>query len=82
MYKKSVGAGGAGGAGALAVSCVGEITVTFVAGVPPKLTVGALTKFVPLIVTVFPPAIGPAVGLTLVTVAVSGSTVATTLVGV
>jgi len=50
-------------AGEVAVIEVGEITVTPVAAVTPKLTVVAPTmKPVPPIVTVVPPAVGPAVG--------------------
>ena len=37
---------------------------TPVAGVPPKVTVAPVTKFVPVIVTEVPPVVGPEVGLT------------------
>ena len=43
-------------------------TVTFVAAVPPKVTVAPLTKFVPVIVTLVPPPVGPEFGDTLPTV--------------
>jgi hypothetical protein len=43
-------------------------TTTLVAAVPPKVTVAPAAKFVPVIVTPVPPAVGPLLGLTLVTV--------------
>ena len=43
-------------------------TVTPVAAVPPNVTVAPAAKFVPVIVTAVPPAGGPLLGLTLVTV--------------
>ena len=43
-------------------------TVTFVAAVPPKLTVAPLAKFVPVIVTLVPPLVDPVLGETLFTV--------------
>ncbi len=46
-------------AGEVAVIEVDELTVTPVAGLPPKLTVAPLTKPVPVIVTAVPPAIEP-----------------------
>jgi hypothetical protein len=53
-------------AGATAVSCVAEMTVT--AGDPvalePNVTCAPATKPVPVTITVFPPAVGPALGLT------------------
>jgi hypothetical protein len=55
-------------AGDTAVTDVGEFTFTPVAAAVPNLTVVALLKFVPLIVTVLPPAVGPVFGLTPVTV--------------
>ena len=61
----------AGRAGATTVNCVLLVTVTTVPGVAPKRTVtvappaGANPD--PVIVTVFPPAVGPFTGLTLVT---------------
>ena len=44
------------------------LTTTFVAAVPPNVTVAPVAKFVPVIVTPVPPATGPLFGLTLVTV--------------
>jgi hypothetical protein len=43
-------------------------TVTFVAAVPPNVTVAPAAKFVPVIVTAVPPAVVPLLGLTLLTV--------------
>src|SRR5262249_33719505 len=54
-------------AGVVAVSWVALTNVTFVAAVPPNVTVAPLTKFVPAIVTAVPPATGPLFGVTLVT---------------
>jgi hypothetical protein len=54
-------------AGAVAVITVGEKIIK-VAVVAPNLTAVAPVKFVPVIVTVVPPAFGPLVGLRLVTV--------------
>jgi hypothetical protein len=50
-------------AGAVAVICVALTGVNEVAGVPPKLTPVAPVKFVPVTVTVVPPAWGPDAGL-------------------
>ncbi len=47
---------------------VSESTVKVAAGVEPKSTAVAPVKSVPVMVTVVPPAVGPAVGLTAVTV--------------
>jgi hypothetical protein len=55
-------------AGATAAIWVALLTVKLVAALAPNLTPVAFVKFVPVIVTVFVPAVGPAVGLTLVTV--------------
>ena len=44
------------------------VTVTFVAEEPPNVTVAPETKLVPAMVTEVPPATGPEVGVTLVTV--------------
>jgi hypothetical protein len=55
-------------AGAVAVMDVGELTVKVAAAFPPKRTADALLRFVPVIVTLVPPATGPATGLTPVTV--------------
>jgi hypothetical protein len=49
-------------AGVVAVIVVAFTTVTPVAAVPPNVTVAPLTKPVPLIVTLVPPAVGPLVG--------------------
>ncbi len=54
-------------AGAVAVIRVALLTVKVVAAVGPNDTPVAPVRFVPVIVTVFPPAVGPAVGLTAVT---------------
>ena len=43
-------------------------TTTLVAAVPPNVTVAPAAKFVPVIVTAVPPAVGPLFGLTLLTV--------------
>ena len=43
-------------------------TTTLVAAVPPNVTVAPVAKFVPVIVTAVPPAVGPVFGDTLVTV--------------
>jgi hypothetical protein len=55
-------------AGATAVICVAEFTVTLVAVVDPNLTVLPDENPLPVIVTVVPPAVGPAAGLTAATV--------------
>ena len=54
-------------AGLVAVICV-AVSLTIVAGVVPNSTAVAPVRFVPVIVTVVPPAVGPDVGLTPVTV--------------
>jgi hypothetical protein len=54
--------------GEVAVIDVAEFTVTPVAAVAPNATVAPLMKFVPVIVTDVPPAVGPDVGLIDVTV--------------
>src|SRR5579863_2341353 len=59
-------------AGAVAVIWVAEFTVSVVAAVVPNLTAVTPTKFVPVMVTGVPPAVGPALGLTLVTVGAGG----------
>ena len=49
--------------------CVALTTLTPVAGLPPTLTVaGPVSKLVPVIVMAVPPAVGPELGLTAVTV--------------
>jgi hypothetical protein len=55
-------------AGVVAVICVPLTTTTFVAAVPPNVTVAPVAKFVPVIVTAVPPAIGPLFGEILLTV--------------
>jgi hypothetical protein len=55
-------------AGEVAVSEVAEATVTPVAAVDPKWTVAPAAKFVPVTLTVVPPAAGPLLGETAVTV--------------
>ena len=54
-------------AGAVAVICVALFTVKLVAAVTPKFTAVAPVKLVPVMVTLVPPLVGPAVGLMLVT---------------
>ena len=54
-------------AGEVAVMLVAELTVKFVAAVPPKETAVAPVKPVPVSVTAVPPAVGPVVGLRPVT---------------
>jgi hypothetical protein len=54
--------------GLVAVTDVGLLTVTPVAAVVPKSTAVAPVRFVPVMVTLVPPAVGPEVGLTPVTV--------------
>ena len=55
-------------AGLTAVMVVALITVRFVAAAPPKLTLVAPVKLVPVMVTTAPPAAGPEAGEMLVTV--------------
>ena len=57
-------------AGAVAVIEVEETTVTPVAAFAPKSTAVAPVKFVPVMVTLVPAVVGPAAGLTAVTVGV------------
>jgi hypothetical protein len=54
--------------GVVAVIVVLFTTATFVAAVLPNVTVAPAKKFVPVIVTAVPPAVGPSFGLTLLTV--------------
>ena len=54
--------------GATAVICVGELTVKLAAGIVPKSTIVAPLRLVPVMTTEVPPAVGPAPGLTFVTV--------------
>jgi hypothetical protein len=60
----------AGSAGTTAEIDVAETTLKEVAAVEPKLTAVAPVKFVPVTVTVVPPAVGPEEGPTAVTVGV------------
>jgi hypothetical protein len=55
-------------AAVLAVIWLALTTTTFVAAVPPNVTVAPLAKFVPLIVIAVPPPVVPLLGLTPVTV--------------
>jgi hypothetical protein len=55
-------------AGVVAEICVPLTTTTLVAALPPNVTVAPAAKFVPMIVTGVPPAVGPVLGDTLVTV--------------
>jgi hypothetical protein len=55
-------------AGVVAVIDVALTTTTLVAAVLPNVTVAPVAKFVPVIVTAVPPAAGPLLGLTLLTV--------------
>ena len=57
-------------AGVVAVIVVLFTTTTFVAELPPKVTVAPAAKFVPVSVTAVPPVVGPLFGLTFVTVGV------------
>jgi hypothetical protein len=54
-------------AGVVAVIVVLLVTTTFVAAVPANVTVAPAAKFVPVIVTAVPPAVGPLFGDMLVT---------------
>ena len=55
-------------AGVVAVMLVLFTTITFVAAAEPNVTVAPEAKFVPVIVTAVPPATGPLLGDTLLTV--------------
>jgi hypothetical protein len=61
----------AAAAGAVAVMEVALLTVKAVAFLVPNSTAVAPVKLVPVMVTLVPPASGPAVGATLVTVGVA-----------
>ena len=61
-------------AGVVALICVLLMTLTPVAAAPPTVTVAVASKFVPVIVIAVPPAVGPDVGLTPVTVGAGGAT--------
>jgi hypothetical protein len=56
-----------GPGGTTALITVSETTLNEVAAVKPKVTAVAFVKPKPLITAVFPPAIGPLVGLTVLT---------------
>src|SRR5205809_862101 len=61
-------------AGVVALICVALTTVTPVAPVPPAaLAVSVASKLVPVIVMAVPPAVGPEVGLTPLTVGGGGA---------
>jgi hypothetical protein len=55
-------------AGVVAVTWVPLTNTTLVAAVPPNVTLAPAAKFVPVIVTAVPPATGPLLGETLLTV--------------
>ena len=57
--------------GDVAVICVALTTTTMVATAVPKFTVAPVAKFVPVIVTDVPPAVGPLFGETALTVGTS-----------
>src|SRR5262245_3357883 len=59
-------------AGSVALICVADTTVKLAAGVLPNETAVAPVKWVPVIVTVTPPAAGPLAGDTLLTVGADG----------
>jgi hypothetical protein len=54
--------------GVVAVICVALTTTTLLAAEVPNVTVAPTAKFVPVIVTVVPPAVDPLLGLTVATV--------------
>jgi hypothetical protein len=58
-------------AGVLAVICVPLATTTLVAAVPPNVTAAPAAKFVPVMVTAVPPAVGPLFGDTPLTVGIA-----------
>jgi len=58
-------------AGVLAVIWVALTTTTLVAAVAPNVTVAPVAKFVPVIVTAVPPAVGPPMGEILVTAGIT-----------
>ena len=57
--------------GVVAVIDVLLTTTTFVPAVPPNVTVAPAAKFVPVIVTPVPPAVGPTLGDTLLAVGIT-----------
>jgi hypothetical protein len=58
-------------AGVVAVIWVALTTATLVAAAAPNVTVAPVAKFVPVIVTAVPPAVGPLFGDTLLTVGIT-----------
>jgi hypothetical protein len=58
-------------AGVVAVIWVALTTTTLVAAVAPNVTVAPVAKFVPVIVTAVPPAVGPLFGAMLLTVGIT-----------
>jgi hypothetical protein len=58
-------------AGVVAVMLVLLTTTTLVAAAPPNVTVAPAAKFVPVIVTAVPPAVGPLLGATPLTVGIT-----------
>jgi hypothetical protein len=58
--------------GVVAVIALLLTTVTFVAGIPAKLTVALGAKFAPVSVTAVPPTVGPLLGETAVTLGGAG----------
>jgi hypothetical protein len=59
-------------AGVVAVMRLALVTLTFVAAAPPTRTVAPEAKFVPEMVSVVPPVVGPLVGEMAVTVGAAG----------
>jgi hypothetical protein len=59
--------------GVVAVIDVEPTRTTFVAATPANVTVAPAAKFVPVIVTVVPPAVEPTLGVTRVTLGVAGA---------
>jgi hypothetical protein len=55
----------------VAVIWVALTTTTLVAAVAPNVTVAPVAKFVPVIVTAVPPAVGPLFGAMLLTVGIT-----------
>src|SRR5205823_4114885 len=60
--------------GAVALIEVDELTVKLLAAAVPKVTAVAFVKFVPVMLTVVPPAVGPDVGLMPLTVGAAAKT--------
>lgn len=66
-------------AGVVAVTLVLFTTTTFVAAALPNVTTAPAAKFVPVMVTAVPPTVDPLLGLILLTVITTGSTVRVTV---